>query len=544
MTEYNNNSNFKQSIDNHTSSASVDNFITSSTVLSNQQENEESDMRKSVDSVRHRSNSNANKNKTTGKSHPYAKLPVRSTVVDDDHIIWKTKRSNHEEDETTKKIKHLSSSSLKRNPSTASNSSTKRKSMLPSIDFSDNANTSLGNLKSQQPLHNGPTPISKPVPSATSTAATSTAKPATSTAATPAAKPITSTAATSTAKPATSTAATPAAEPAGGAVPNTNSLSNKNKQQNNETVLPSSTNSESNTTTTAKEEKKNEKLAFFDEPAAHGKHKEIRKIDNTFAKTLHKKYKLWELGHIVMLTFGCLYSVFYFYHSATFYRYRSWKTLFLLTKKQIRSDNGYGWLNWKFWIITLLFKHILFNPYVWYHIACLGSLLAHYISLDQATKSSFFYLSYYDLITMDNFQNMCVLLLWFFTRPSFYKILPNMMLSYFHLFEAKKPKLSKVGDTLLKSFAYTDYFIMFILILETILFKGTAGFVLTIYFMIFWLKLNFTGYTQYATLSLLAKFDHKVPPKYQDQWKNIKKFFLLKLDEKYKQRELYMKKTR
>lgn len=81
--------------------------------------------------------------------------------------------------------------------------------------------------------------------------------------------------------------------------------------------------------------------------------------------------------------------------------------------------------------------------------------------------------------------------------------------------------------------AYSELIVILTLAVNTLLFKeAISGFVLLFTIAIFWLRLNFSPYTQATLLKLLLKVDKKVPESQKEKWNFIKGFLYNRMKER------------
>ncbi|SCU83379.1 LADA_0C11056g1_1 [Lachancea dasiensis] len=269
--------------------------------------------------------------------------------------------------------------------------------------------------------------------------------------------------------------------------------------------------------------------------------KVIRKKSKAKADPLARQKAIWMVGHGLTLGLGAIYGLFYLYQCLTFYRYRSWKTLFLISRPT--QNKPKTWLKW-LWRLC---------PQIAYRLSLIGALAAHSVTSYQTWLN--LNPTWYDLLSQENFQGILIAALWLFSRASIFKILPFMLSSFLHLTvkdakkdekdtksaedaDEEKTKSSKSADrttSLLHVIAYSELVVVVTLIFDTVTFRdGVAGFLLVMYLSIYWLRLNFSPYAQETLLRLVMKVDQKVPPKYQPQWKELKQFLYLRMDDSRK----------
>ncbi|KAM3161233.1 hypothetical protein ACU8KH_05389 [Lachancea thermotolerans] len=252
----------------------------------------------------------------------------------------------------------------------------------------------------------------------------------------------------------------------------------------------------------------------------------IRKKSKAKVDPLAKQKIIWTAGHGLTLACGAIYAVFYLFQCLTFYRYRSWKTLFLIARPPINKPKT--WLKW----LWRLF------PQISYRLSVIGVFLSYGVTSYQNWNA--LNPSWYDLLSKENFQSILIACLWLFSRATIFKLIPFMLTSYLHLTvkenESEEKESSAQNTQLLHVIAYSELIVAGILFLDTISFKGASGFVLALYLAIYWLRLNFSPYAQVTLLRLVVKLDKKVPPKFESQWKQVKEFLYLRMDESKKKR--------
>ncbi|SCU77390.1 LAFA_0A01508g1_1 [Lachancea sp. 'fantastica'] len=273
----------------------------------------------------------------------------------------------------------------------------------------------------------------------------------------------------------------------------------------------------------------------------------IRKKSKAHGDPVARQKLMWVVGHGMTLGLGAIYALFYLWQCLTMYRYRSWKTLFLIARPpQVKSQT---WLQ-------LLWRSL---PQISYRLSLVGVLLAYSVASYQKWYS--LNPSWYDLLSRENFQGVLIAVLWLFSRASLFKLVPFILTSFLHLTvkadqkadvkkdddkddekrplndnEDKKTKQKDNTTTFLHIIAYSELVTVVSLFFDIITFRdGVGGFVLVIYLSIYWLRLNFSPYAQETLLRLILKVDKKIPPKYHSQWKDIKQFLYLRMDESRKQ---------
>lgn len=238
-----------------------------------------------------------------------------------------------------------------------------------------------------------------------------------------------------------------------------------------------------------------------------GKIQVIREKPKKNFNSITKQKLIWTVGHFLTLVCGVM-SILYEVKNLVLFNYHQ-KLLFLINRGS-RYPITSQW--------DKLFCYICIGCY---RLSLIGAILSHSITLWQSsTKYS---PTYYDLLSTENFQNLLMSFLWLFSRKSIVKLFPFVSISYFHL-------TNRENILLLKMIAYSEILLLLILTVDTLLFKdGTSGFLLIGYTSIYWLRLNFSGYTQTTLLEFLPRLDSKVPMKYRKQWKKFKLFIYTKM---------------
>lgn len=253
--------------------------------------------------------------------------------------------------------------------------------------------------------------------------------------------------------------------------------------------------------------------------------KVIRKKAKAKVDLMAKQKLAWTAGHYATLGLGAIYGVFYLFQCLTFYRYRSWKTLFLIARPPLNKPKT--WLGW----LWRLF------PQLAYRLSLVGVLTSYGISGYQNWASA--NPSWYDLLSQENFQSILIAILWLFSRASLFKLVPFMLTSYLHLTvkDQDNKEFVKKNGQLLHIIAYSELVVAGALFFDTLTFRdGVSGFVLVLYLSLYWLRLNFSPYAQVTLLRLILKLDKKVPAKYQPQWKEVKTFLYVRMSESKKRR--------
>ena len=257
----------------------------------------------------------------------------------------------------------------------------------------------------------------------------------------------------------------------------------------------------------------------------------IRKRTNKFGKKTDPiviQRTVWTVGHFLVLICGALFSLTYFFHVLFFFKYRSWKWLFL------RINPNYSIIKGQRWYDSVLRS----VPELLFRTSLTGVFMASGVTMIQ--NWSGLKPTWYDLLSAPNFQTTLIAALWFIAGgKSFYKLLPFMIISFIHLSNRKVEfekddmetfnELTLKNKSLLQVLAYSEVFILFTLLLDTLLMKtGTSGFLFVFYTCLLWLRLNFQSYIQVTVLRLLAKLDKKIPPKYATYWETFRRFIYSK----------------
>lgn len=239
----------------------------------------------------------------------------------------------------------------------------------------------------------------------------------------------------------------------------------------------------------------NEKSALVQPPTL-----ESTKTTPTSGKKLRKIVKpeqsklkpLWLAGHLMTLGFGFLFLMYYV---------------------QRRSRTS--------WIPLLSYKLVLVGVWLSYTISIKSQYniksLPHYSAL----------------IATENFQYLLLSIFWFFNRNSFYKILPFLIISLLQLSSHFKLNgILKHEKKLLSVFLYDELFLFLVLIVDTLLMRGTSGFGLIAYSLFMWLRILQSENTRFFLYANLIKLDTlflKIKnPKVQSAWGAMKNFLSYK----------------
>ncbi|CCE91874.1 uncharacterized protein TDEL_0D02900 [Torulaspora delbrueckii] len=251
-----------------------------------------------------------------------------------------------------------------------------------------------------------------------------------------------------------------------------------------------------------------------------------------------QKY-VWLAGHAMTLALGLLFSVTYLLQCLIFFKYRSWKWLFLRMNRSYSFFSGHRWYH----------AILRWTPALLYRLALIGTFMSLGVTSYQNSRG--LHPQWFEMLSAENFQYLLISVFWFFTGASVFKIAPLMLLSYMHLTNWKQEidgmkdedEVTKKYAPVLNILAISEMLVAVSLALDAILLKSSSsGVVLVVYLGIYWLRINFSPYVQITMLRLLSKLDKKVPPKYHDQWEIIKKFIYSKIQD-HEKRKTAIKKT-
>lgn len=234
-------------------------------------------------------------------------------------------------------------------------------------------------------------------------------------------------------------------------------------------------------------------------PAAGGSTsgKKLRKINKppkSYAKSI------WLVGHIMTLGFGVFYSLYYFQRKS---------------------------------------QHRLV-PWVCYKLTLMGVWTAYVTSI-QSQYNIKSLPHYTTLVATENFQYLLLSVMWFFNRNSFFKILPFMIVSLLQIATScKLTAVLKLETQLSKVVLYDELFLFVLLLVDTLLLRGTSGYGLVTYCMFMWLRILQSENTRFFLYDNLIKLDSQISkiknPKVQQGWLGVKKFLSYKqatFEEKY-----------
>lgn len=214
----------------------------------------------------------------------------------------------------------------------------------------------------------------------------------------------------------------------------------------------------------------------------------LRKIQK---EPLPLKRYIWLGGHAFTLFFGGLFLIFYVLQFLRFFK------------------------NW-YWI-----------PEILYSLALIGVISSYTVT----TLTTFGNVipGYHTLLATLNFQNLILACVWLITRRSGFKLLPYYLVAVLQMADHfKVDAVMKFDETISEIIAFSETFIFVTLTFDTLLFRGTSGYALVIYCVFYWIRLNFSPYTQVYILRLTHLVDEKImknqKPEIQAKWNNVKSF--------------------
>lgn len=182
-----------------------------------------------------------------------------------------------------------------------------------------------------------------------------------------------------------------------------------------------------------------------------------------------KKY-VWLAGHGSTLVFGSIYLVFY------------------VLKWFLRT--------WRW------------TPRICYVLSLVGVFAAYSITV--LTTFGSVIPPYSTLLATENFQLMVIAMIWIFSRPSAFKLAPYLVISLLQLSsEFKIEAVLKLQNQLGEVVTMAEFVIIVVLIVDTLLFRGTSGYALALYLGFYWLRVNFSPYTQSGLLKIMNLVDDK-----------------------------------
>lgn len=202
-----------------------------------------------------------------------------------------------------------------------------------------------------------------------------------------------------------------------------------------------------------------------------------------------KKY-VWTAGHSLTLIFGSIYLGLYF-------------------AKYILRNKWY------------------WTPRIAYRLSFIGVLMAYSVTV--LTTFGKIIPSYYTLLATENFQNLLLAFVWLISRPSAFKLVPFFIISILQFSDRFNIKpLLKFQDSLVDLITISEVFVFVALLFDTLIFRGTSGYALAIYTGFYWLRINFSPYTQAFILKVIRGIDTKImakqSPENQAKWQKLKDF--------------------
>jgi hypothetical protein len=202
-----------------------------------------------------------------------------------------------------------------------------------------------------------------------------------------------------------------------------------------------------------------------------------------------KKY-IWLAGHGLTLGCGAVYLVFYIF---------KW------------------WLSSWWW-----------TPTVVYRFAFVGVMLAYSISI--LTTFGTCIPPYNTLLVTENFQTMIIATIWLWSRSSAFKLFPFMVVAALQLSsEYNFLPVLKLQNQLGDCVGGSEIVIILVLLFDTFLFRGTSGYALVLYLLLYSIRVQFSPYTQSYLLRLMNVIDERFIKKQKDSqfkfyWTKVKQF--------------------
>lgn len=239
------------------------------------------------------------------------------------------------------------------------------------------------------------------------------------------------------------------------------------------------------------------------------------------------------------VAFGSLFILTYTLQSMIFFKYRSWKWLFL------RLNKSYSYFNGPRWHHALL----RWTPKLMYRLAIVGALMSFGVTSYQNSRG--LHPQWFEMLSAENFQYLLISVFWLVTKASVFKLVPLILLSYMHITNSSqeingikdKDEITKKNASVLKALAVAEILVPVSLAINTILLSsGASGVVLVLYLGIYWLRINFSPYVQVMMLKMLSRCDRKIPPKFQGQWGIVKKYIYSKIQD-HEKRKLEIQRT-
>ncbi|KAH3673572.1 hypothetical protein WICMUC_003679 [Wickerhamomyces mucosus] len=220
---------------------------------------------------------------------------------------------------------------------------------------------------------------------------------------------------------------------------------------------------------------------------------------NKTRKVLRKKVKTplpikkyaWLAGHGSTLCFGFIFTIFYFGKFLRFFK--TW-----------------------YWI-----------PTISYILAFVGVISAYSITI--ITTFGNVIPGYQTLLATENFQNLILAFIWIISRQSIFKLIPYYVVSILQIANFYNVNaILKFDRELSGAIAFSEFYVIFALLFDTLLFRGASGFALAIYVSFYWVRINFSPYTQSYLLSVIRRIDEKAiknqKPEIKAKWQKVKDF--------------------
>ncbi|GMM34414.1 hypothetical protein DASC09_017390 [Saccharomycopsis crataegensis] len=193
---------------------------------------------------------------------------------------------------------------------------------------------------------------------------------------------------------------------------------------------------------------------------------------------------LWTIGHVLALISGLVFIYIYFVH--------------------FKSRRG-------------LYSMIA------YRASLIGSILAYTMSI--FSKFGLSMPNFFALITTENFQYLLLCVVWVFTRSSVFKIAPYIIISFLQLSKqfnliGKYPKSLVKGLAMMIS--YNELMVVAVLLVNTLMMRGTSGFALVTFLLFYWLRIVYSESTKLFFKDFAETVDARIickcPPAVQVQF--------------------------
>lgn len=146
------------------------------------------------------------------------------------------------------------------------------------------------------------------------------------------------------------------------------------------------------------------------------------------------------------------------------------------------------------------------TPWILYELAFVGVMMSYSISV--VTTFGAIIPPYNTLLSTENFQTMVIAVIWIISRPSMFKIMPYFVVACLQLSSEYNIKpLLKLQSQLGEVVTFSELIVIGALLVDTFLFRGTSGFALALYLGFYWLRVNFSPYTQSTLLRFMRIVD-------------------------------------